>query len=128
MIYLDTSVALAHLLVEDTSPPDEIWDQQLVASRLLEYEAWTRINSAGLKKSHGELVRGVLSRLAFLEMLPRVLVRALDPFPVPVRTLDAVHLASADFLREQGQKIVVATYDKRMREAARKMRFEVYPL
>jgi hypothetical protein len=36
MTYLDSSVALAHLLAEDRFPPDLLWDQQLVSSRLLE--------------------------------------------------------------------------------------------
>jgi hypothetical protein len=42
MIYLDSSVALAHLLAEDRFPPDLLWDQQLVSSRLLECEVWNR--------------------------------------------------------------------------------------
>lgn len=37
MIYLDTSVALAHLLAEDRQPPASLWDETLVSSRLLEY-------------------------------------------------------------------------------------------
>ncbi len=128
MIYLDTSVVLAHLFAEDEAPPADLWEESLVTSRLLEYETWTRVHSSGLKKSHGELVRGLLARLAILEVAPPVLVRALEPYPLPVRTLDAIHLASADFLRGQGQEIVVATYDRRMLAAAEKMRFETYPL
>src|SRR6516225_7942858 len=38
VIYLDSSVALAHLLVEDRFPAEDLWRQQLVSSRLLEYE------------------------------------------------------------------------------------------
>ena len=38
MIYLDTSVALAHLLAKDRAPPDALWQEPLIASRLLEYE------------------------------------------------------------------------------------------
>ena len=38
MIYLDTSVALAHLLAEDRLPPVSLWHETLVSSRLLEYE------------------------------------------------------------------------------------------
>jgi hypothetical protein len=34
MIYLDSSVALACMLAEDRFPPDELWDEQLVSSRL----------------------------------------------------------------------------------------------
>ena len=48
MIYLDTSVALAHLLAEDRSPPESLWDEHLISSRLLEYEIWTRINARKL--------------------------------------------------------------------------------
>jgi hypothetical protein len=68
------------------------------------------------------------SRLPVPEMLPRVLVRALDPFPVRVRTLDAIHLASAGFLRQQGQPVEVATYGDRMGRPAVKMGFELIPL
>jgi hypothetical protein len=36
MIYLDTSVALAHILVEDRVPPASLWSESLVSSRLIE--------------------------------------------------------------------------------------------
>ena len=121
MIYLDTSVALAHLLAEDRRPPDSLWAGSLVASRLLEYELWTRLNGRGLGASHGELARRLLERLAVLELTPNVLARALEPFPVPVRTLDALHLASMEFLRGLGQKIELASYDDRLAVAARSL-------
>ena len=44
--------------------------------------------------------------------------RALEPFPTPVRTLDALHLASIEFLRGLGQRPMLATYDHRLAEAA----------
>jgi hypothetical protein len=31
--------------------------------------------------------------------------RALHPFPIPVRALDALHLASVSFLREHGKDV-----------------------
>jgi PIN domain len=118
LIYLDTSVALAHLLAEDRRPPDSLWRQPLVASRLLEYELWTRLNARRLGATHGELARRLLERLAMLEMLPNVLARALEPFPAPVRTLDALHLASIEFLRGRGQAIELASYDEGLIAAA----------
>ena len=54
--------------------------------------------------------------------------RALDAFPVPVRTLDALHLASCDYLRNQGQSVSLASYDHRMTIAARAMAMPVYDL
>jgi predicted nucleic acid-binding protein len=120
VIYLDTSVVLAQLLAEDRSPPESLWRSAApVSSRLLEYEVWNRINARGLQESHGEDIRSLLGRLSFLELAPPVLARAREPFPVPVRTLDALHLASVWFLREMGQRPVLATYDRRLAEAAR---------
>jgi predicted nucleic acid-binding protein len=119
VIYLDTSVALAHLLAEDKTPPERLWDESLVASRLLEYELWTRINARGLAGSHGDLVRALLDRVALLALAPEVLARALDPFPVPLRTLDALHLASIEFLRDRRQSVALASYDERLLASAR---------
>jgi len=67
----------------------------------------------------------LLKRINLLEMMPAILARALDSFPIPVRTLDALHLASADFLRSQGETVAVASYDKRLVTAARLLGFEI---
>ncbi len=128
MIYLDTSVVLAQILAEDRCPPASLWDEVLVSSRLLAYEVWTRIHSRRLGRSHGEHVRSLLDRVAFLELAAPVLVRALEPFPTPVRTLDALHLASMDFLRKQRQEIALASYDERLNAAARGLQLAVLEL
>jgi hypothetical protein len=99
LIYLDTSVALAYLLAEDRVPSEALWREPLISSRLLEYEIWTRIHALRLTDSHADEVRMLLSRIALVELAPPVLVRALEPFPRPVRSLHALHLASVDFLR-----------------------------
>jgi predicted nucleic acid-binding protein len=119
MIYLDSSVALAHLLAEDRFPSDELWEEQLVSSRLLECEVWNRINAQQLQNSHGEAVRDLIGRVAMIEMVGPVLTRALQPFPVPVRTLDAIHLAALEFIRAQKQSVQLASYDERLLAAAR---------
>ncbi len=126
MIYLDTSVVLAHLLAEDKIPPAEIWQESLASSRLLEYELWNRLHARGLNDSHGEAARSVLGRVALVEMISPVLSRAVEPFPAPVRTLDALHLASVEFLRHQSIDVELATYDARMLLAARKMKIPIY--
>jgi predicted nucleic acid-binding protein len=126
--YLDSSVVLAELFVERRRPPDHFWSGSLVTSRLLEYEVWTQIHAKHVGESRVEDVRFLLQRLNMLDMDPPILSRALDPFPKPIRTLDAIHLASADFLRGQGQEVSIATYDTRMGDVAREMGFELYPL
>jgi len=128
VIYLDTSVALACVLAEDRVPPDGLWGEPLIASRLIEYELWTRINARGLARTHGEPIRQLLLRLALIELVAPVLVRAIEPFPSPVRTLDALHLASIDFLRDHGQEVRLASYDERQIAAARAMGIHVLEL
>lgn len=119
MIYLDSSIILAQLLAEDRRPAPAFWEEgPFVSSRLLEYEVWNRINGRGLTASHGDEVRMLFERVAFLELVPPVLQRALDPFPAPVGTLDALHLASMIFLRGLGQRPSLATYDQRLADAA----------
>jgi predicted nucleic acid-binding protein len=119
VIYLDTSVAIAHLLAEDRAPPESLWRETLISSRLLEYELWTRIHARGLTRSHGEAARALLARVGFLELSPPVLARALEPFPVPVRTLDALHLASVQFLKGLQADVTLASYDERQKAVAR---------
>ncbi|HTQ47092.1 MAG TPA: hypothetical protein VMI75_30260, partial [Polyangiaceae bacterium] len=53
---------------------------------------------------------------------------ALEAFPVAVRTLDALHLASLEFLRQEGHAVELLSYDERMLDAARKMRIAVSSL
>jgi hypothetical protein len=121
MIYLDSSVALAHLLAEDRCPSDELWQDQLVSSRLLECEVWNRINARRLQNSHGDAVRNLIDRVAMIEMVGPVLARALQPFPVAVRTLDAIHLAALEFVRVHTQSVRLASYDERLLAAARSL-------
>jgi len=119
VIYVDSSVVLAQLLAEDRVPDAGLWSAvPLVSSRSLEYEVWTHIHGRRLGPSHADDVRTLLARLAFLELATPVLARALEPFPSPVRTLDALHLASIEFLREMGQRPELATFDRRLAEAA----------
>jgi predicted nucleic acid-binding protein len=118
VIYVDTSVMLAHLLAEDRAPPPELWSQDLVSSRLLEYEVWARLHANNLAGSHGSAARLLLDRIAMLELMSGVLARAIEPFPLPLRTLDAMHLASLEHLRDLGQSVELASYDDRMRGAA----------
>ena len=118
MIYLDSSVALAHLLVEERRPPASLWADAVISSRLLEYEVWCRLHARDLASSHGEAARQLLGRISFLELSPLVLGRALEPFPEPVRTLDALHLASIEFLRGRRLDVRLATYDRSMTTVA----------
>lgn len=55
-----------------------------------------------------------------------ILTRVRRPFPVePIRTLDAVHLATAELLGEPPALIVVVTRDVRVRENAQALGYAV---
>ena len=56
--------------------------------------------------------------IAYVELAPPVLARALEPFPVAVRALDALHLATLLFLQREGLTLELATYDDRLAAAA----------
>lgn len=128
MVYVDSSAALAHIGAEDVHPPPELWRQNLVSSRLIEYEIWTRLHARELARSHGETARALLRRISTLELVEPVLTRVGEGVPGGVRTLDALHLSSMSFLREQGVDVRLATYDRRMRAAAQEMGFGLFPL
>jgi len=128
LIYVDTSVALAQLLAEDRQPPASLWQETLVASRLLEYEIWTRLHARKVADSHGEAARNLVGRIALLELAAPILARAMDPFPHPIRTLDALHLASLQYLIEQQQEVWMASYDRGMLTVAQSMQLPILDL
>ena len=118
MIYIDSSVILADLFAEARAPRETLWDEDLGSSRLLSYEVWNRLNARGLAITHAGRARALLGRVNLTEMTEAALARAAEPFPLPVRTLDALHLATMDFLRRNGEPVALASYDNRLRQAA----------
>jgi uncharacterized protein len=58
------------------------------------------------------------------EMPAPALRRALAPVPVPLRTLDALHRATAVYLYSEGDPVQIASYDGRMVNAARSLGIE----
>lgn len=118
LTYIDSSVALAYLLAEPRQPRPAIWQQRLGSSRLLEYEIFTRIHLRRPDLADSSSLRALLTGTALIELSSPVLARALEPWPVPLRTLDALHLATMDYLQKQGEDIELASYDNRLLTAA----------
>lgn len=118
MIYVDTSVILAEILAEDLKPLSGFWDRPgIISSRLAQYESWVVIQQRG-RDYHVRALEQLLMRFQFIELNPRVLARALEPFPIFVRTLDAMHLSSALFLQHQNVPVTLAAFDQRLVKAA----------
>lgn len=74
-------------------------------------------------------VRGLQTfarRCQLVAVTDDVLTRAARPFPVePVRTLDAIHLATVELLGEPPQLVTVVTRDQRVAENARALGYVV---
>lgn len=65
-------------------------------------------------------------RSIVVSVTDEILTRAGRPFPVePIRTLDAIHLATAEFLGEAPQLMTVVTRDDRIRQNARALGYMV---
>lgn len=76
---------------------------------------------------HSKL-RRTASQWLVLKMTDEIVERARRPFPAePVRTLDALHLASADHARSIVTDLAVLSLDDRVRRSAARMGFEVVP-
>lgn len=121
MIYLDSSVALSEILQEKRRPDPDFWQRRLFASRLLEFEVSNRLHAYGAGQFSHTRAHDILDSLILLDMSRDVLARALSPFPIPVRTLDGLHLAAAHRIREQGIPVELASYDARLLAAAEAM-------
>lgn len=89
----------------------------------MEYEVLNRLNSAGLGPEVTAAAGALIASVQLLDLSVGILARARETFPMRVRTLDALHLATMDFLRAHGQSIEVVTYDERLAAAAAALGF-----
>ena len=128
MIYVDSSVALAHIFGERATPPRKLWDERLASSLLLRFEVWNRIHARGLGESLANETQATLARIELFEMSEEILERALAPFPLPIRTLDGLHLATMDYLITNDHDVELASYDQRLNAAAEALRIPLYAL
>jgi predicted nucleic acid-binding protein len=123
VIYLDSSIVLAGVLAEDRRPAAAFWLQPFISSRLLHYEVFNRLHARAVDEQRAADAHALVQRISLVDLAPDNLARALEPFPVPVRTLDALHLATMDFLRAQGLSFELASYDRRLSAAAQALGF-----
>jgi len=67
----------------------------------------------------------LLEAVSLADVSTPILRRAADPFPTPLGTLDAIHLATALAWRDARREVVMATHDAQLALAARACGFEV---
>ena len=116
--YLDTSAFLKLVTTEPETSALHSWVQQedptLFSSDLLRTEALSAARRYSVEAHR--LAQRRLEALTFLSLTTDICERAADLDPAILRSLDALHLASALSIAEELEGIV--TYDERLRTAA----------
>jgi len=132
--YVDASALLRVVLREPGALDDLRSYDALVSSELLGLESQRTIDRLRLEgalstEEAAVLIRVVSEWLEAVDLVllrPPVLSRAAEPMPVPLGTLDALHLASALVWRDRmGAAPVMATHDTALGLAARSFGLEV---
>lgn len=122
--YLDSSVVLRHILVGDVTIRHALDCPSVVSSELVEIECRRvllrcRLQNDLTDETLVEAVRrldAVLDGIDLVELSPAIKRRAMESFPVSVKTLDALHLATALAARATTDdgKIVLFSLDRAM--------------
>lgn len=132
MQYLDSSITIDAI----TGRPAPAWSrtEHHCFSELAGVEARRTLQRLQFEGAlNDERLLGALQQLALIEESAEIvevdraiLDRAAGPFPTVIKTLDAIHLATALLLREQHYPdLVFATHDRRLAHAAGLVEFRV---
>lgn len=133
--YIESSALLAALLESDAAALKALHAEGRQVTSALTFAEGARAivraraSSRLAPAEERAAVRGlrVFARRCFVvAVTDTVLARAGRPFPVePIRTLDAVHLATAELLGEPPQLVTIVTRDARVRDNARALGYAV---
>ena len=132
--YIDTS-ALLRIVLREAGALDELRSYDgLVSSELIVVESMRTIDRLRLQGSltaeeaarRLRIVNDWLEAIDLVLIRPPVLSRASEPMPMPLGTLDAMHLATALIWRDRvGPLPAIATHDSLLGTAALAFGFDV---
>jgi len=134
--YLDSSALLRLVLREPGAVPlEELTSRKkVISSELIAIERPRTIDRLRLQgslsteeaSSRSSVIKDWLEAVDLALLQRPILARASEPFPTPLRTLDAMHLATALVWRDRmGQELVMMTHDGALATAARAFGIEV---
>jgi predicted nucleic acid-binding protein len=138
-VYAESSAVLAWLLGEETgrSVRKVLQHTELVMASDLTLVECDRVliravTTGEINEAAGADRRAHLNAAAshwhLWRVAPSIVERARHPFPIEsIRTLDAIHLASALAVRSAVPGLELLTLDDRMRRAAKQLGFQVQP-
>ncbi len=126
LVYLDSS-ALVKLVVAEPETPALLdflaaWPHR-VSSALARVEVPRAVRRTGAGPSVLRRAARVLARVALVRIDDPVIAAAARMAPRELRTLDAIHLATA---RSLDRLAGIVTYDRRLRLAASRARLKVW--
>ena len=135
--YIDSSVLLRFVLDQPDPLSDLLRIEGRVTSLVAEVECLRAVESARTRgqldmdesADRRRLVHAYLRRMRRLPVTASVLRRAGEAYPLPVKSLDTIHLASALLLRDrEARDLVFATHDRQLGRLAAVMDFPVIGL
>lgn len=131
--YVDSSVLLRVVLGERGGLREWGRIDVPVSSEIIRVECLRTLDRARLKlglddeevaRRRGQLLEH-LDAFDTVPLQASVLARAADPFPTSLRTLDALHLATAELVRGRYAELRFVTHDRELGTAALAMGFAV---
>jgi predicted nucleic acid-binding protein len=132
--YLDSSVALRHILKGEDSIRPALECESIFSSELFEIECRRVLHRCRMEGALDddslvlatERLGTLLDGMTLLLFSPLVKKRAMETFPVVVKTLDAIHLASALALVESlpSERVVIYSHDRAMNQCAKALGLE----
>ena len=132
--YLDSSVVLRVVLRESNALAEWASITEYASSALLRVECLRTLERLRVEEdiADEEIARRskeadvILESVRLLNITPAVLARAAEPFETLLKSLDAIHLATAIEWRRQGHRdFMFATHDRRLGQAAEGAGFKV---
>ncbi|HEY8182147.1 MAG TPA: type II toxin-antitoxin system VapC family toxin [Thermoanaerobaculia bacterium] len=132
--YIDSSVLLRIVLRASGLLPEWTNIERFIGSAIVRVECFRALHRLRLTEPfsdeqfarHSEIAERTLLRLELISVTDAILERAAGPLSSPLKTLDAIHLATASLWREREEaSIFLATHDKQFALAARMMGFPV---
>ena len=131
--YLDSSVLLRYLLLGEITLKHAQEFPRLVSSELLEIECRRVLLRCRMEGRFSdetlieavERLEGVLTSIDLLELSGPVKKRSMEAFPIHIKTLDALHLASVLQFTEEvpAENITVFSHDRSFNLCARALGF-----
>lgn len=135
-LYVETSALLRFVLEGDASVAAHLENADLVTSRLTVVEtgrAFARLRKEGPRRAAAldesrRALEEVLSSCDIAALSDEILHRAGAPFPVePIRTVDAIHVATAAVWNSLAGPTAILSTDERVRTNSKALGLEVLP-